>query len=173
MPKLDAAVAKSVEDASSDIGFKPMPPGVYGARLESVDSKTTKYTGAPAWNLTFGELVSRDGESMRGKQFVWLNLPQDPDVVPATYKNGPEKWKNAQSMSTSRLKQFFEAFGAEPDVDTDELLGEHCALRVGVREAQRGMNQGKPENFVVEILPASVLGDDFDFSSSPDDDDDF
>lgn len=171
MPKLDSNVAKNVETAE-EVGFKILPPGVYAAKLESVESRSTREHGFPAWNITFGNLVDRDGNKHPGKQFLWINIPQDPNVVPSSYTKGAEKWKQAQNLSMGRLKQFFDAFGVDPDTDTDELIGQPVAIKVGVQTAQSGPRKGEDQNQVNAVLPFSEVGD-VDFESDGDSDTDF
>lgn len=137
MPQLNKTTAKKVADSSSS--FEPIPAGAYHARLVNVDADR-KGPAGPYWSWEF-------------------------DVVEPGHENR-KLWNNT-SMSEAALfslQQTFEAFGVEPDTDTDELIGEVVKLVVSVRTIQDGPRKGELANQINRLMPKD---DDFEAPEAP------
>lgn len=175
MAKLNAKDRKKVAKAEANSGeFQPYPPGKYIGALSEVEVKTSG-NGNPMWNVTFTDITTLDGESMPGRQWYTLMLPQDkmPEgYTPRNSKKSPEDaWATYQDLTAGRIKAFFEAFGYSEDSDTDEMIGDKVILQIGIETIQQGAKKGQKTNRVNAVLP---LDDDtVDRLADEDTDDDF
>ena len=177
MPKLAKKVAAKAEKAEAVTGeFKPYEPGRYVATLTKVEAKLSS-AGNPIWNCEFEDITSLDGDSMPGRQWYTLNLPQDkmPDgYEPKGREKDPVKaWESYQNLCHGRIKAFFEAFGYSTDSDTDEMLQEKCVLQIGIQTIQRGPRQGQLTNSVNAVLPLDAVDGAADVASGGGDEDEF
>lgn len=133
MPKLNAEVVQSVEEAESSGGL--MEDGVYVmALIEVNDSKEGEPLMGPKgpyWNWTFK--VPEDAERYKGWQ-QWLTT-------------------SLSEAAAFKLKEVFEAFGVSPDTDTDTLIGELVRIEVGTRVIQSGPRMGDSVNHVKGVYP--------------------
>lgn len=172
MPKLAAREAKAVEKAQEvNGGFEPFPPGKYTAELSEVEVKTSSNDN-PYWNCVFTDIEDMDGETMPGRQWLVLMLPQEPDKDLVEGSPEHKKALTAQRLSRGRIKSFFSAFGLTPDSDTDEAIGERLCLRIGVETIKQGAKKGERTNRVNATLPLSEAKG-AKSASSGDDDDEF
>jgi hypothetical protein len=105
--------------------FTPIPDGTYTVTLKSVDVKTGP--AGPYWKWTF--------TVDPGKRQLFLNASLSEEA----------QW---------RLNEVFKAFGAAPDTDTDELLGQKIRVQVGTRTIQAGARAGELANDIIKCLPA-------------------
>ena len=156
MPKLSKKIVKRVAEAEATHGFKLIPPGKYFARLAGVEAKQTKDDN-PMWVAEFKDIFSIDGEKQPGRQWWNLNLPLDPDDVPAG--KDAQKWATAQSLSEGRLKAFFEGFGYSEDSDTDEMINEVAVITIGIRKITQGNRTGEDVNQINDIEPTDDYED--------------
>ena len=126
MPKLATAVAKQA--ASASVGFAPLEPGIYYARLTGVEAKTAS-TGNAMWVWAF--------EISRGD------------------KTGKKQWVNTVLVENAmwKLGQVFDAFGVPTDTDTDELIGKEVRIEVSQRTIGAGQRAGQIGNNVDNVLP--------------------
>lgn len=167
MPKLAVKDRKKVEKAEAvGGGFEPLKPGKYVATLSGVVAKTSA-AGNPMWVAEFEDIHDLDGDKKPGRQWYNLNLPTSP-TPPDGYTKGADKWEQYQNLCAGRIKQFFEVFGFTVDSDTDEMIGERCVLRIGVRTIQNGVKAGEQTNSIEGIAEL----DSVDFAGSDDDGDD-
>lgn len=172
MPKLNTKDRKKVQKAEAVSGeFEPLTPGKYVASLSEVEVRTSQ-NGNPMWNITYTDLQTMDGESVSGRQWYTLMLPQD--KMPEDYKPSDNAlkrakgdvaaaWDNYQEFVAGRIKSWFEAHGYDVDSDTDELIGEQVILQIGVETINRGERAGQRTNRVNAVLPLGdheVEGDD-------------
>jgi hypothetical protein len=127
MAKLPAAKAKSVNENEGS-SFEPMPEGKYTLSLSDVDASKEGPAG-PYWSWEFS--VLDEGYTNRK---LWVNTSLSADA----------EWK---------LKETFEAFGAAPDTDTDELIGQPVTAIVTIRTIQKGAKAGELTNSVDTLLP--------------------
>lgn len=168
MAKLNAKDRKKVNKAEAvKGGFEPLKPGKYTAVLDDVETKVSG-NGNAYWNCVFTKIQDMDGESKPGKQWYMLMLPAD--KMPEDYEKGQEKWDQYQSLSAGRIKAFFEAFGYDPDTDTDDMIGDRVVLQIGIQTIQQGNRAGEKTNRVNGVFP---LPEDFDVDGDEDDEDDF
>lgn len=130
MPKLSKDKAQAVNDAEGS-NYDALPADRYVAEL--ADVSTGEGPAGPYWSWEFK--VVDTGLGFGGRK-LWLTTSLSQD------------WA---------VKRPFEAFGVEPDTDTDELIGECCVLMVSQREIQKGNRKGQIGNNVDDIL---ALGDD-------------
>jgi hypothetical protein len=157
MPKLSNQITETVESAEASSGFELIKPGKYAAKLSGVEARETN-AGNPMWVAEFSDITAADGTTIPGRQWYNLNLPLDPNVVPANYPKTPEKYAQAQALSAGRLKAFFEAFGYTADSDTDEMIGETAVITVGVRVISSGTRQGEEANEVRKVETIDTWG---------------
>lgn len=157
MPKLDPTVTKQVATAETNAGsgeYALIEPGRYFATLNNVEVREGKY--GPQWSAEFGEIISAQGETQPGRQWLNLNVPVEGHMSPA-YQNGEDKWMKFQSVNRSRMRQFFEAFGYTVDSDTDEMIGEQAVIEIEIRTIQSGPRTGERVNSVKQVMPKATL----------------
>lgn len=130
MPKLPNSTVKSVNESESQGAL--MPDGVYRMRLREVEaSKNNGPSGFPYWTWTFE--VPEDADEFK-KRRQWLTT-------------------SLSDKAAFKLKETFDAFGATPDTDTDELIGQYVDVVVGSRTIQKGARTGELANTVEKVLP--------------------
>lgn len=136
MPKLTKKIAGDVDKAEQSEGFALAPDGLYLCRLREVAvSDKEGPSGYFYWNWVFE--IPEDAEEFAKKRFF------------NTTSLSPEAFGMPGGM-----KATFAAFGVSPDTDTDDLCGEFVTLYIGHEIQQKGKNQGKPQNVVLDIFPA-------------------
>ncbi len=123
MPKLTGEKAKAVNEAEST-SFEAMEPHTLHYRLVDVT----------------------DGEGPKGPYWNW-----EYECVEAPYV-GRKNW-NVTSLSQDwALQQSFEAYGVDPDTDTDDLVGQVVKLKVSQRIIQGGNRKGEMGNQVDRVM---------------------
>ena len=135
MPKLNAKTAKAVEKTEGGT-FAPVDPGIYHIRLRDVTAKPGPKGVYWAWEF---ESVEPD---VRGR--FWVNT-------------------SLSDAAHFKLKETFEAFGVEPNTDTDELLGKVVRGQVTITTIQKGPRTGELTNSLDKLLPPN---DDFEVADS-------
>lgn len=129
MPKLNKKQAKEVSGASG--GFEPLEDGVYHARLRGVEtSDNPGPSGSYYWKWEF-EVVEEPYINRR----LWTNT-------------------SLAEAAAFKLKEMFDAFGADIDTDTDELCGQIVRLVVSTRTIQEGARKGEISNQIDRVSPA-------------------
>lgn len=131
MPKLSKVQTKGLDAPSS---FEPLDDGVYHGRLREVTAAVGKDSGKSYWKWEF-EVVEEPYINRR----LWKNTP-------------------TEGAGSSMTSEIFEAFGASPDTDTDELCGEVIKLVVSTKTIQSGSRKGELGNEITRTAPAA---DDF------------
>lgn len=183
MPKLAKKMQKQVKEAeaASTEGYEPLPAGWYIATLSEVEEKIAESTGADMWGVVMEDLEDLEGNEQPGKQFTNLVLPGDDDDMPEDYK-GPAKglrkgqtleeaWANRNAFLSGKIKQFFEAFGYSADSDTEEILGERCAIKLSIVTIGAGKRKGERGNQIEAF--DSIENHSYEGSGGTKDDDDF
>lgn len=136
MPKLNKTMAKKAGEAES--GFDPFQPGVYHVRLDKVDGT---------------------GEGAAGPYWVWEYTVVEPG--PAENR---KLWNNTTLAEHALfgLNNTFDAFGVDPDTDTDELCGRVIRAQVEVTTIKSGARKGDLTNSVKKMLPKA---EDFEYEA--------
>ncbi len=127
MPKLNKTTAKAVGNSKSE-ARKPLPEGIYPAKLMAVEVKDGKQF--PYWQWQY-ELID-PVEGCYTRQFV--NTSLSPKAL----------WK---------LEETFSGHGVAADTDTDELLGDIVSLIVSVGVIEQGTKAGELGNNVEKVIP--------------------
>lgn len=129
MPKLPSQAATAAKAAAESSGFTPIKAGTYEFRLVGVTAKNAKSSGNPMW--------------------VW-----ELECVESPYR-GRKQWVNTVLTDAAMWKvgEMFEAFGADTDTDTDELIGDHCLAEIEEVTIASGARAGQPGNNVKRCLP--------------------
>lgn len=142
MAKLSPEQVGSVNaaEAAGGGGFL-LEPGRYAAQLAKVEQRSG--TNFPFWNWEFANLFDKTGALQPGKQ--WNNTSLSPN-------------------SFGFLKASFEAFGASPDTDTDELVGKWVVLSLDQEQVTQGPKVGELRNVVKGL--AQFREEDWPFDSS-------
>lgn len=182
MPKLDKKTRADVDNAEETVGgFEPLPKGLYIAALKEVEARTAQSSGAAMWGVAFDSITDLDGNAQPGQQWTNLVLPGDDDEIPDSY-NQPEKsvergdtreeaWHNRNEFLRGKLKRFFNAFEMTLDSDTDEMIGERCAIKLAVKKAEQGKRKGEMVNEIDDFRPLSDV--DYEDAGAEKTDDDF
>jgi hypothetical protein len=128
MAKLTKTMQKEVAKAESS-GFEPLPEGAYHAKLRDVDTTRSGAKG-PYWSWEF-EIVD---EEYKGRR-VWNNT-------------------SLSEKAHFKMKETYEAFGADLDVDTDELIGQVVKVVLTQRTIQEGTRKGEITNDIARLRKA-------------------
>ena len=130
MPQLSKEQAESTKEAESS--FAALPEGLYIGVLSEVTSG--EGPAGEYWSWRFTDLISLDDEDFLASGSLWIN----------TSLSDAAAWK---------LNEVFQAFGADPSVDTDTLLGQKVRLAVSQRVIERGARKGEVGNQVDSVYP--------------------
>ncbi len=184
MPKLNKKQQKAVSNADAQHGgggFELIPAGKYLATLTAVTDGTDNF-GNDRWEAEFSTITStKDGKVYPGRQWMNLEVPQDPEAVPSDYKprdpkkgSSAEQWAHLQTVRNGRIRAFFESFGYTVDTDTDEMVEEEAKalITIGQRTRQQGDRKGERFNLITGIdeVPEDLDVDDLvDTSGDADD----
>lgn len=122
MPKLTGEKAKAVKNADTTNPFEAIPEGYYEYKLTKVESGKSK-AGNAMWTWHFANV-----EHPKKKLREYTTL--DDDAL----------WK---------IATIFEAFGVDPSVSTDTLLGKTLILHIGVEIQEQGKGKGQKRNYIV------------------------
>lgn len=153
MPKLNKNQVQAASQADPVGSFEPLTPGIYTATLAEVEVRPNQnhpdHFGT--WVFEFDNIQDAEGNKKPGR--LWYNVQVITDEsMPGSYAKGPAKWEQFVSLSWGRLRSFFENMGFTVDSDTDEMIGEVGALRVGMRTIQNGPRAGEQTNEVTDVL---------------------
>src|SRR5688572_6518526 len=134
MPQLDKATADKVAQAEATGGV--MDEGTYEMVLVSVTDtdKNGKALSGP-----------------KGPYWKWeLQIPETAE----RFRNW-RQWRNVSLSEEAApiMQSMFNAFGATPETNTDELIGKTCRVKIGKRTVQDGPNTGDVTNFIKAVEP--------------------
>ena len=135
MAKLDKEHQEQTATAST--GFAPIPEGEYHLRLRDVDPENEGPAG-PYWSWEFEVLDSVD----------FKHTDPDTGEVEEANTEGRRLWNNTSlsKQAAFKMKETFDAFGAELDADTDDLCGGVVRAAVSQRVIQSGARKGQISN---------------------------
>ncbi len=150
MPKLPSKVSKTVDSSEQvSTSFELLKPGKYVTNLFEVDVE--EHPNYPdhvsVWVASFNNLYDVHGKKYPGRQWLRLNVVMN-DKMPANYPKTEDKWATFVRMANGQMKGFFENMGFTADSDTDEMIGSHALLDIGIRTIQRGARTGEKVNDV-------------------------
>lgn len=128
MPQLSKTQAKRVGAAEGG-AFEVLPEGPYVCQLKDVRVAPKEGPAGPYWVWEFE--VGQPEEHAKRKLWVNTSLSENAD------------WK---------MKEMFDAFGAETDTDTDDLIGQVATLIVSQRIIEQGPRKGQTGNNVDQVL---------------------
>lgn len=129
MPQLSKEAAKATGEAES-ASFEAFPEGIYYGTLQDVEVR--EGSKGPYWSWRYGDIMSvEDEKSYPGS--IWNN----------TSESEAARWK---------MKESFDAFGVDPDTDTDELIGKQVWLVVSQRVIEQGARMGELGNQVERVM---------------------
>jgi hypothetical protein len=150
MAKLDPEHQEQTANASS--GFAPVPAGTYHLRLREVDPENEGPAG-PYWKWEFEILDDIDYE--------W---EVDGEMAPQNTK-GSRLWNNTSlsKQAAFKMKETYDAFGAELDADTDDMCGAIVRAEVSQQTIQGGARKGQIGNQIDRLF----LNDGFEADGEP------
>lgn len=128
MPKLNPEKVRAVKAADTTNPFEADPEGNYLYKLTKVESGKSK-AGNAQWTWHFAH-VDKPRKVLRH----YTGLAED------------QLWKLALT---------FEAFGSDPSVSTDTLLGKVVPIHVGVEIQEEGKGKGQKRNYIVKFADAN------------------
>lgn len=142
MPKLNPTRAAEVRKAGEQSNLGALPIGKYRVKLKEVESTTAKpkdgkREGNPMWVWKFTVIEFLDGTDEIGSDRVlfYRTVIQDNTL-----------WD---------LDRVFAAFEAEPDMDTDELIGNEIIVFVDQEVITGGKRKGEIGNNVKDFFTLS------------------
>jgi hypothetical protein len=115
------------QTAKASNNFEPFE-GVMHVRLRGVDATRTGPSG-PYWSWEF-EVVEGEHEGRR----LWNNT-------------------SLSEAAAFKMKETYDAFGAEYDADTDDLCGQVCRADVEIVTQQQGRNKGQLTSQIRRLSP--------------------
>lgn len=144
MPKLNSTKAAEVRKAGEEGSkFTLLPIGKYRVRLTDVESTTARpkppaKEGNPMWVWKFETVEFLDAE------------PNDD----ADLTIGKEQWYRTviQDNTLWDLDRVFAAFGAEPDTDTDDLVGDEIVVMIDQAVIGAGKRKGQMGNEITDFF---------------------
>lgn len=126
MPKLAKAMSAKAEAGKADWGDRaPLAAGFYLMRLRDVQVRDGKAAAQWVWEF----------EDVDTEKRVWDST-------------------SLSEKAIGRLGKVFEGFGVPTNTDTDELIGQLVACRIGQRTIQDGEKKGAVTNTVESYHPA-------------------
>lgn len=141
MPKLNSTKAQEVKKAGEEGSSRMLlPAGAYRVKLNDVDSQTSA-KGKPMWVWTYTVAEFLDGNARNDKGEV-IN------VVGKELKY----WTVIQDNTLWDLDRVFAAFNAEPDTDTDELIGDEIVVQLDQEISTGGKSKGKTVNVITDFF---------------------
>ena len=135
MPKLNSTKAAEVKKAGEEGSkFVLLPEGKYRVKLTDVEP-TESRSGAAMWVWKFETVEFLENPTQEGTQ-------------------GKEIWYRTviQDNTLWDLDRVVAAFDAEPDTDTDELVGDEIVVMVDQQVITGGKSKGKMGNNVVDFM---------------------
>jgi hypothetical protein len=141
MAKLDKEHQEQTATAST--GFAPIPDGTYHIRLREVDPENEGPAG-PYWSWEFEVLDSID----------FKHTDPDTGEVEDANTQGRRLWNNTSlsKQAAFKMKETFDAFGAELDADTDDMCGQVVRANVSQRTIQAGARKGEMTNQIEKLF---------------------
>lgn len=133
MPKLNndkAAAVKAAGEADSLV----LPEGLYKVKLTDVESKESG-KGKPMWVWKFKTVELLDdptNKAVQGKEQWYFTVIQDNTL-----------WD---------IDRVFASFEAEPDTDTDELIGDEIVVMISQEVATGGKRKGKMTSVISDFF---------------------
>lgn len=140
MPKLNPTKAAEVKKAGEEGSkFTLLPIGFFVVKLTDVEG-TESAKGKPMWVWKF-----ETREYLSGQPLV-----DGKEMNPV----GKEVWYRTviQENTLWDLDRVFAAFDAEPDTDTDELVGDEIVVMIDQSVITGGKSKGKMGNEITEFL---------------------
>ena len=145
MPKLNSAKAAEVKKAGEEGAFPVFPIGLTKLKLADVTTGSTKRTGDPMWTWNFKYVEFLDAytpepgeeekphptERYEGKKVNYFTVLRD-DLL----------WD---------LDRVFAAFDADPDTDTDDLIGEEIVVMMDQQLIESGRSKGQMGNNITQF----------------------
>lgn len=135
MPKLNPTKAQEVKKAGEEGSkFTLLPIGKFRVKLTDVES-TESRAGKPMWVWKFETVEHLDGTtdgSNKGKELWYRTVIQDNTL-----------WD---------LDRVFAAFDAEPDTDTDDIIGDEIVVMVDQEMINGGKSKGKMGNTITDFF---------------------
>lgn len=135
MPKLLPAKAAEVKKAGEEGSkFTLLPIGKFRVKLTDVES-TESRAGKPMWVWKFETVEFLDGKSdgsNKGKEVWYRTVIQDNTL-----------WD---------LDRVFAAFDAEPDTDTDDIIGDEIVVMIDQEMITGGKSKGKMGNTITDFF---------------------
>lgn len=148
MPRLNATKAAEVRKAGEEGAFPLFPIGLTVLKLVDVTTGNAR-SGAPMWTWEFRYVEYLED---------WQAEPDvDPESVHAKHPNErfvdkPFKyWTTIQDSTLWDLDRVFAAFDAEPNTDTDDLLGAEIVVAFDHAIANGGRNKGEMQAEIVKF----------------------
>lgn len=135
MPKLLPAKAAEVKKAGEEGSkFTLLPIGKFRVKLTDVES-TESAKGKPMWVWKFETVEFLDGTSdgsNKGKEVWYRTVIQDNTL-----------WD---------LDRVFAAFDADPDTDTDDIVGDEIVVMIDQEMITGGKSKGKMGNSITDFF---------------------
>jgi hypothetical protein len=152
VPKLNSTKAAEVKKAGEEGSkFVLLPVGKYRVKLTDVDSTTARpkppaREGNPMWIWKFEVVEYLDFTSLEG-------TPEERKEQADSFV-GKEQWYRTviQDNTLWDLDRVFGAFDAEPDTDTDELVGDEIVVMIDQAVIGQGRRKGQMGNEIIDFF---------------------
>lgn len=146
MPKLNptkaAEVKKAGEGSTTSGKYVLLPEGKWRVKLVDVESKTSS-KGDPMWVWSFRALEFLEGD----------RVAKDKNGAVIDFSERELKYYTVIKDTTLwDLDRVFAAFDAEPDTDTDELVGDEVVIYIDQQIITGGKSKGQMGNNVTDFF---------------------
>lgn len=146
MPQLNASKAAEVKAAglsSTTSGkFVLLPEGKWRVKLTDVSSENSR-KGSPMWKWTFLAVAYLEGDGVAKNK--------DGEVIDFSERE-LRYYTTIQDNTLWDLDRVFAAFEAEPDIDTDELIGDEIIVVLDQDMITGGKSKGQLGNNITDFF---------------------
>lgn len=144
MPKLNPAKAAEVKKAGEEGAFPVFPVGLTKLKLTDVTSGSSR-AGDPMWTWQFKYVAFLD---------VYTPEPGEEDKPHPTQRYEGKKVTYFTVLRDDLLwdlDRVFAAFDADPEIDTDDLVGDEIVVMMDQAMIEKGRSKGQIGNNITQF----------------------
>ncbi len=116
-----------------DIGFKPLPPGTYGAKITKAELSNNKAGNGKNLKIEYTLVGSKGVKGRKVFDYLCVKHPKEQVVT----------------IALGKLKKLMKAIGKDPDSvqDTSELTNEMVAIKLKIETSEQYGPQNRVDGF--------------------------
>lgn len=155
MPQLNSTKAAEVRRAGEENARfgGAMPEGKYRVKLTEVTAGQSKSSGNPMWTWQFEvvEFLDKHTLDVDGETKAEREKAQD-EYSQALAEREIRYYTTISDKTLWDLDRVFAAFEAEPDTDTDDLIGDNIVVYIGQEIIGAGKRKGQMGNVINDFF---------------------